>query len=107
MVVKSTISRLATAAVVLLLAGSVAAQSQQPAKIPRVGVLRPGNPPPGDFGQREAFEGGLRDLGRTPGTAILIEYRYAEGKLERLPELASELAQLPHFRERSADISIG
>ncbi len=95
MVVKSTISRLVTAAVVLLVAGSVAAQSPPPLKIPRVGVLRPGNPPPGDFGQREAFEGGLRDLGRTPGTTILIEYRYAEGKPERLPEQASELVRLP------------
>ena len=47
-------------------------KAQQPGKIPRVGVLRPGNPPPGDFGHREAFEGGLRDLGWTPGTNILI-----------------------------------
>jgi putative ABC transport system substrate-binding protein len=58
-------------------------------------VLRPGNPPPGDFGQREAFERGLRDLGWTPGTSILIEYRYGEGKPERLPGLAAELVRLP------------
>ena len=77
-----------------LLAVPLAAPAQQAAKIPRVGVLRPGNPPPGDFGQREAFEGGLRDLGWTPGTSILIEYRYAEGKPERLPELAAELIRL-------------
>jgi hypothetical protein len=64
---------------VFLLATPLAAEAQQVAKIPRVGVLRPGNPPPGDLGQREAFEGGLRDLGWTPGTTILIEYRYAEG----------------------------
>jgi putative ABC transport system substrate-binding protein len=70
-------------------------EAQQAAKVPRVGVLRPGNPPPGDFGQREAFEGGLRDLGLTPGTRILIEYRYAEGKRERLPVLAAELVRLP------------
>jgi len=73
----------------------LATQAQQAAKVPRVGVLRPGNPPPGDFGQREAFEGGLRDLGWTPGTSILIEYRYAEGKRERLPVLAAELVRLP------------
>lgn len=90
---KLTVTRLAAAAV-LLLAGSVAVSAQQPAKIPRVGVLRPGNPPPGDFGQREAFERGLRDLGWTPGTSILIEYRYAEGKPDRLPELAAELIRL-------------
>ena len=95
MVVKSTLTRLAAAAAVLLLAGSVAAQAQRLGTVPRVGVLRPGNPPPGDFGQREAFEGGLRDLGWTPGTSIRIEYRYAEGKPERLPELAVELVRLP------------
>ena len=81
---------------VALLAAPLAAEGQQQAvKIPRVGVLRPGNPPPGDFGHREAFEGGLRDLGWTPGTNILIEYRYAEGKPERLSELAAELVRLP------------
>ena len=83
------------AAAVLVLVGSVAASAQPSARIPRVGVLRPGNPPPGDFGQREAFERGLRDVGRTPGTDILIEYRYAEGKPERLPRLAAELVRLP------------
>ena len=94
MVVKSTAIRLVAAAV-LLLVGSVAVPAQQPGKIPRVGVLRPGNPPPGDFGHREAFEGGLRDFGWAPGTNILIEYRYAEGKPERLSELAAELVRLP------------
>jgi putative ABC transport system substrate-binding protein len=91
--VKSIVTHLAVAAV-FLLAGSIAVPAQQPAKIPRVGVLRPGTPPPGDFGQREAFERGLRDLGWMPGTSILIEYRYAEGKPERLPELAAELTRL-------------
>jgi ABC-type uncharacterized transport system substrate-binding protein len=85
-------------AVILALSVTLAplgVDAQQPAKIPRVGVLRPGNPPPGDFGNREAFERGLRDLGWTPGTNILIEYRYGEGKLERLSELAAELVRLP------------
>src|SRR5215831_12237004 len=88
--------RIGLAAVLLvsLLAPLVVA-AQQAAKVPRVGVLRPGNPPPGDFGQREAFEGGLRDLGWTPGTSILIDYRYAEGKRERLPVLAAALVRLP------------
>jgi putative ABC transport system substrate-binding protein len=71
------------------------AHAQQRAKIPRVGVIRPGDPPPGDFGHQKAFEGGLRDLGWTPGTNILIEYRYAEGKPELLSELAAELVQIP------------
>src|SRR3989442_7489910 len=93
-VVKAAVTRLAPA-VVLLLAGSVDVPAQQPAMIPRVGVLRPGNPPPGDFGQREAFERGLRDLGWTLGTSVLIEYRYGEGNPERLPGLAAELVRLP------------
>src|SRR6266545_4866011 len=92
--VKSAVTRLAAAAA-LILVGAVAIQAQPSAKIPRVGVLRPGNPPPGDFRQREAFEQGLRDLGWTPGTSILIEYRYAEGKSERLSQLAAELIRLP------------
>ena len=79
---------------VLLGAGVLCASAQSP-KIPRVGVLRPGSPPPADFGQREAFERGLRELGWTPGTSILIDYRYAEGKPERLSELAVELARVP------------
>ena len=74
----------------------LAAEAQQAGRIPRVGVLSPGNPPPGDpFRQREAFEAGLRDLGWIPGRNIVIEYRYAEGRLERLPELAAELVRLP------------
>ena len=86
-VVRSTLIRVTLAVTALLLAGSVAAQAQQAAKIPRVGVLRLGNPPPDDFGQREALEGGLRELGWTPGTNILIEYRYGQGQPERLAEL--------------------
>jgi ABC-type uncharacterized transport system substrate-binding protein len=78
-----------------LLAVPLAAPAQQAAKIPRVGVLRPGHPPPSGFGQQETFEEGLRDLGWTPGTSLLIEYRYAEGNPERLPELAAELVRLP------------
>ena len=68
-----------------------AAQAQQAARAPRVGVLSPGHPPPRDaFHQRERFEAGPRELGWKPGSNIAIEYRYAEGKLERLPALASE-----------------
>ena len=94
MLVTRTLTSLITVTV-LLLAGSVAVPAQPPGKIPRIGVLRPGNPPPGDFGHREAFEGGLRDVGWTPGANILIEYRYAEGKPERLSLLAAELVRLP------------
>jgi len=79
----------------LPLLAPLAALAQQDGKVPRVGVLRPGDPPPGDFRQREAFERGLRELGWIPGTNILIEYRYAEGNSNRLTELAAELVRLP------------
>src|SRR3989441_13089403 len=79
-----------------LLAAPLAAEAQTPAKVPRVGVLSPGSPPPGDpFHQRERFEAGLRELGWTPGSNVVIDYRYAEGKLERLPALAQELVRVP------------
>jgi putative ABC transport system substrate-binding protein len=72
------------------------ALAQQSSKIPRVGVLSPGNPPPGDpFRQAERFEAGLRELGWQPGKNILIEYRYAEGRLDRLPAMAADLVGLP------------
>lgn len=66
----------------------------QPAKLARVGHLSGGS-----FGEpptlaREPFERGLRELGWTPGSNVIIEYRYAEGKAERLPELAAELVRL-------------
>src|SRR5262249_54779100 len=80
-----------------ILAGPVAVEAQQtPGKVPRVGVLSPGKPPPDDaFHQRDRFEAGLRELGWTPGANIVIEYRYAEGNLERLPALAVELVRIP------------
>src|SRR4051794_28585565 len=72
------------------------ARAQQTGKVPRVGVLSPGHPPPGDaFRQRERFEARLNELGWRPGSNIIIEYRYAEGKLERLPALAADLVHLP------------
>jgi len=80
----------------LVLAPLAAGAQQTPGKVPRVGDLSPGMPPPDDaFHQRDMFEAGLRELGWTPGANIVIEYRYAEGNLERLPALAGELVRIP------------
>jgi putative ABC transport system substrate-binding protein len=69
------------------------AQAQQPAKIPRIGYL--GAATLSAIPERvEAFRQGLRELGYVEGKNIVIEYRYAEGKLDRLPALAAELVRL-------------
>ena len=69
------------------------AQAQQPARIPRIGILIAvsGSVFPARV---EAFRQRLRQLGYVEGKNILIEYRYAEGKRERLPDLAAELIGL-------------
>ncbi len=77
----------------VLLAVVVIAEAQQPKKVPRIGYL--GATAPSNISARiEAFRQGLRDLGYIEGQNLIIEYRYAEGKLDRLPELAAELVRL-------------
>src|SRR5262245_28352852 len=70
----------------------VAANAQQAAKIARIGYLS--TDLAGSSGLREAFRQGLRDLGYVEGRNVVIEYRDAEGKLDRLPALAAELVAL-------------
>ena len=78
---------------VVLLAVAVIAEAQQPKKVPRKGYLEA--PPPSAVAARtEAFRQGLRELGYAEGKNIVIEYRYAEGKSERIPALAAELVHL-------------
>ena len=73
----------------------LAARAQQPsAKIPRIGYLSPSSASGGFLARDEAFRQGLRDLGYVEGRNIVIEYRFAEGKFDRLPELAAELVRL-------------
>ena len=75
-----------------LLAASLAVQAQQAAKIARIGLL--GNDPVGGAHLLEAFRQGLRDLGYVEGHNVAIDYRFAEGKFERLPAFAAELVTL-------------
>jgi putative ABC transport system substrate-binding protein len=70
----------------------LAAEAQQAAKIARIGYLA-GNLAGGPH-VAEAFRQGLRDLGYVEGRNVVIEYRDAEGKFERLPALAAELVAL-------------
>jgi putative ABC transport system substrate-binding protein len=74
-----------------VLAAPLAADAQRPGKIPRIGVLMPGRPPSLLL---DAFRRGLRELGYVEGQTISIEYRWAEGKVDRLPSLAAELVGL-------------
>ena len=76
--------------VVVLLAVAVIAGAQQPQKIPRIGFL--GTSSPSAISTRvEGFRQGLRENGYVEGQNIAIEYRWAEGKLDRLPKLAADL----------------
>ena len=78
---------------VVLLAVAVIAEAQQAKKVPRIGYLQA--PSPSAVAARtEAFRQGLRELGYAEGKNIVIEYRYAEGKSERIPALAAELVHL-------------
>jgi putative ABC transport system substrate-binding protein len=70
----------------------LAARAQQlPKKVPRIGILLFNSPQTDPIAP---LLQGLQDLGYLDGKTIAIEYRFAEGKAERLPELAAELAQL-------------
>ncbi len=77
----------------MLLALSNSASAQQTAKVPRIGYLS-GSPPFSIAERIEAFRQGLRDLGYVEGKNIVIEWRSAEGKRDRLPALATELEHL-------------
>jgi putative ABC transport system substrate-binding protein len=76
---------------VLLVTGF--AQAQQPAKVPRIGFLI-GSSASANAARIEAFRQGLREFGYVENKNLVIEWRHAEGKLDRLPGLAAELVHL-------------
>ena len=78
---------------VVLLAVAIPAEAQQPKKIYRIGYLLPGNAAR-ESADSEAIRLALRELGYIEGQNIAFEYRYAEGKRDRFPELAAELVRL-------------
>ena len=77
----------------LLLALYSSAEAQQPKKVPRIGYLASGNPT-SESTRSEGIQLALRERGYIDGQNVAIEYRYAEGKHDRAPELAAELVRL-------------
>jgi len=77
----------------ILTLSPLAGEAQQPGKVFRVGYLTvPSRETAQDVAN--AFKGGLRDLGLVEGQNIVVEYRFADGNVDRLPDLAAELVRL-------------
>src|ERR1700738_5682175 len=72
----------------------LALRAQQVGKVPRIGYLSPGPASPGPLAYHDEFQRGLRELGYVEGRNIVIEYRFADGKFDRLAALAAEVVQL-------------
>jgi putative ABC transport system substrate-binding protein len=78
------------AAMIIFTLGALGIVNAQPtAKTTRIGIVAPGKSP-----QLEALRQGLRDFGYTEGQNLVIDYRYVEGKRDRIPELVAELLDL-------------
>src|SRR5215813_11058587 len=87
-----------------LLLASVDSVAQQLTKIPRIGFLGAASAS-ALTDQLDAFRQGLRELGYVEGKNIVVEYRYGDGKVDRVPELAAELVSpksisLSHTKHR-------
>jgi putative ABC transport system substrate-binding protein len=79
---------------VVLLALGVTAEAQQPTKVPRIGYVSGSGDPQTPGPLVEGFRQGLRDLGYIEGKNILVEYRYVDEGLDRVPGLVAELVRL-------------
>ncbi len=76
-----------------ILGAPLAAEAQPAKKVARIGVLRSGSPSSAASSD-DSFRQGLRELGYIEGQNLVMEYRFAEGKRDRLPGLAAELVRL-------------
>src|SRR2546426_11340952 len=85
--------RIVALVITLALCGAVA-QAQQPPRIPRIGYVSGSGDPKTPGRQVEEFRQGLGDLGYIEGKNILVEYRYVERGLDRVPDLVAELVRL-------------
>src|SRR5262249_12670095 len=83
-----------------VIAGSAAAwplavrAQQLGGKVPRIGYLSPGSASPGPLAHHDEFQRGLRELGYIEGRNIVIEYRFADGKFDRLDQLAAGVVRV-------------
>jgi putative tryptophan/tyrosine transport system substrate-binding protein len=91
---KCKIVSIAVALFVMLLPWLDLAEAQQANKIPRIGYVSAAGSANNPGLQIEHFQRGLRDLGYIEGKTIVVEYRYLEGKLDRIPNLVAELVQM-------------
>ena len=92
-VVEPTILKIVTLVAILLIAIPLVVEAQQTAKVPRIGVLF-GSTPTATAHFNEAFKQGLGERGYIEGQNIILERRYGEGRLERMPEIAAELVRM-------------
>ena len=92
--VMAAAAKLSLVVAVSILAAPLAGDAQV-TKVPRVGFLNAGSrSDPGSQRNRDVFRQGLRDLGYVESQNIVLEYRWAEGRLDRLSDLAVELVRL-------------
>jgi putative ABC transport system substrate-binding protein len=77
----------------MLFAVCFSVNAQQPKKVPRIGYINVASPSVVSA-RLEAFQQGLRELGYVEGKTVVIVHRYAEGNLDKLPDLVAELIRL-------------
>ena len=92
--VTATATRLSLLVAVSILSATLVAEAQPVVKVARIGFLFPGSASPETQASLDAFRQGLREHGYLEGQNIVVEYRAADGTIERLPGLATELARL-------------